>query len=138
MIKSLTLDDEDIFEELGLLINNDFKNLYNLKKILEDCNQGIYGYYLDEKLVGFVHYSKSFETIDIINIVVGKDYRRRGIASMLINFLKKIKDVQSIFLEVNVANREAIEVYKKNGFMKIWQREKYYGNDDALVMKWGD
>ena len=38
-------------------------------------------------------------------------------------------------LEVNEHNKEAINLYKKNGFVEINRREKYYGNDDALIMK---
>ena len=74
--------------------------------------------------------------MDIVNIVVDPKYRRRGIANELINFsISYFDDLNSVMLEVNEHNKEAINLYKKNGFIEISRRKKYYGNDDALIMK---
>ena len=136
MIKELTIKDKNRFIELGSLIKSDFNKTNDLEKIINSDSEDVIGYYDNNLLVAFIYYSKSFETIDIVDIVVDENYRRRGIASELINYLvNKYEDINSIFLEVNEKNESAIKTYEKNGFVLINRRNKYYGEDDALIMK---
>lgn len=136
MIKEVVLEDKEKYFELGSLINTNFAKLYNLEDILKDKYDKVYGYYEDTKLVGFIHIKVLYETIEIINIVVMPNYRRRGIASMLIEYIiSNINDVKEILLEVNENNKSAISVYNKNGFKVISERKRYYNYDTALVMK---
>ena len=44
-------------------------------------------------------------------------------------------DLEYILLEVNEKNDSAINLYKKIGFYLINIRKKYYGNEDALIMR---
>ena len=128
MIKDLTIEDKNRFLYLGSLIKSGFGNTNDLRRIL--------GHYEDEKLIGFLYYSKSFDTIDIIDIVVDEPYRRRGIATGLIkHVVNNYGDINTLFLEVNEKNKSAIKAYEKNGFEVISRRKKYYGRDDALIMK---
>ena len=57
-------------------------------------------------------------------------YRRRGLASSLLNFVlegvKKRKDVKEIGLHVQVTNEEAIAFYEKHGFHKKKEIPDYY------------
>lgn len=136
MIKSVSLDDLEYFNKLGLQVNDNFINLFNLEDIILSEYEYLFGYYLDNKLVGFIHLTKSFEIVDIINVVVDSNYRRKGIANELIKYcMNYFADVVSFMLEVNVNNVSAISLYEKNNFKVIHKREKYYGNDDALIMK---
>ena len=136
MINKVDLKDENSFYELGLLINEKFPKLFNLGDLLSSNLDYVFGYYDNEKLVGFIHINKLYENIDIINIVVDKSYRRKGIATQLINHvIGYFDDVKSIMLEVNVNNENAINLYKVNKFEVINVRKKYYGNDDALIMR---
>lgn len=136
MIKNVSLDDLEYFNKLGLQVNDNFINLFNLDDIILSEYEYLFGYYLDNKLVGFIHLSKSFEIVDIINVVVDSNYRRKGIANELIKYcMNYFDDVVSFMLEVNVNNVSAISLYEKNNFKVIHKREKYYGNDDALIMK---
>ena len=136
MINKVDLRDESSFYELGLLINGKFPKLFNLGDLLSSNLDYVFGYYDNEKLVGFIHINKLYENIDIINIVVDKSYRRKGIATQLINHvIDYFDDVKSIMLEVNVNNENAINLYKVNKFEVINVRKKYYGNDDALIMR---
>lgn len=136
MIKNVSLDDLEYFNKLGLQVNDNFINLFNLEDIILSEYEYLFGYYLDNKLVGFIHLTKSFEIVDIINVVVDSNYRRRGIANELIKYcMNYFADVVSFMLEVNVNNVSAISLYEKNNFKVIHKREKYYGNDDALIMK---
>ena len=136
MIKNVSLDDLEYFNKLGLQVNDNFINLFNLEDIILSEYEYLFGYYLDNKLVGFIHLTKSFEIVDIINVVVDSSYRRKGIANELIKYcMNYFADVVSFMLEVNVNNVSAISLYEKNNFKVIHKREKYYGNDDALIMK---
>ncbi len=136
MINKIDIKDIKRFNELGMLVNHNFSNLFDLSKILESKIECVYGYYIDELLVGFIHISKLYETIDIINIVVDEDYRKRGIGSKLINYIVNLDSgVTNIMLEVNEHNKNAIRMYLKNSFYEVSRRIKYYGNDTAIIMK---
>ena len=136
MIKELTIEDKELFNKLGLEINKKFINLFPLEKILESDNEYIYGYYKDNTLIGFIHISKSYETLDIINIIVEEKERRNKIATKLLDYVvDKYKDINNILLEVRSKNDIAIKFYLKNKFKHIHTRENYYEDDDAYIMK---
>ncbi len=136
MVDKIVLDELDRFNELGIQVNSNFVNLFSLNDILNSEFDYVYGYYLDSKLVGFIHLNKMYENIDIVNIVVDKDYRRKGIGNSLLKYVINLfDDVTGIMLEVNEHNESAINLYSVNNFKVINRRKKYYGNDDALIMK---
>ena len=136
MINKIDIKDSDSFYKLGKELNNNFNNLYKLDDLVKSKYDFIYGYYMDSNLVGFIHINKLYENMDIINIIVNKDYRYKGIGTKLLNYIvDNYKDINNIMLEVRESNNTAIEFYKKNGFKIINVRKKYYGNEDALIMK---
>ena len=124
------------FNELGLLVNSNFLNIYKLEDILSNEYDYLYGYYLDDKLVAFIHVNKLYEVMDIVNVVVNPSYRKKGIATKLIDYaISQFDDLKSIMLEVNENNSNAISLYNKNNFKVINKRNNYYGSDAALIMK---
>ena len=136
MISRLDIKDIDSFNRIGLLVNNNFVNLFKLEYIIDSKDEDVYGYYDNDKLVGFIHILKTFECLEIINVVVDTDYRKKGIATKLIDYLNECyDDVEYILLVVNEKNSNAINLYNKLGFNVINVRKKYYGNDDALIMR---
>lgn len=136
MINKINLDDLNRFNELGLMVNTNFINVYKLSELLESQYDYLFGYYLDYLLVAFIHISKLYETVDIVNIVVDSNYRRKGIANKLIDYIVSyFDDVSNIMLEVNEHNIAAISLYKSNNFEIINKRNNYYGSDAALIMK---
>lgn len=136
MINKVKINDEDKFLKLGFLVNEKFDKLFDLNFIIDSSNEDVFGYYDGDKLIGFVHVLKTFECLEIINIVVDLDYRRKGIAISLINYVIDFyDDLEYILLEVNEKNDSAINLYKKIGFYLINIRKKYYGNEDALIMR---
>lgn len=138
MIKEIGLEDVDSFNKLGTLVNHRFVVLFSLKEILEKEYNHVFGYYIEKQLVAFLHVEKSFDVIDIINIVVEPKYRRRGIANQLLeNCFQTFPSVKEYFLEVKVTNREAIALYEKMGFEIINTRIGYYQGVDGYVMKRG-
>lgn len=136
MINNISIDSLKEFNELGLLVNSNFLNIYKLEDILSNEYDYLYGYYLDDKLVAFIHVNKLYEVMDIVNVVVNPFYRKRGIATKLIDYaMSQFDDLKSIMLEVNENNSNAISLYNKNNFKVINKRNNYYGSEAALIMK---
>lgn len=136
MVSKIVIEELERFNELGLIVNKNFSNVYKLNDIIDSQYDDVYGYYVDSILIGFIHISKLYETMDIVNVVVDNEYRKQGIATKLIDYVIKLyDDVENIMLEVNENNIAAISLYKKNGFEIINKRNNYYGSDAALIMK---
>lgn len=136
MINSINIKDNERFIEIGLFVNENFNKLFNLEYIVNSNNEDVFGYYDNNILVGFIHVLKTYECLEIINVVVDTEYRKKGIASALINYVVDYyNDLEYILLEVNEHNDKAINLYNKLEFKVINIRKKYYGEDDALIMR---
>ncbi len=92
-----------------------------------------------DRVVGYCICYLAADEGEIANIAVAPQYRRRGIAAMLL--LKTIKHArergaQRMFLEVRSRNEPAIRLYEGLSFQKTGIRRHYYmhPDDDALVM----
>ena len=79
-----------------------------------------------QKIIGFVIFYHVKNEIEIIQIGIMKSCQRKKYGSLIINKIKKLKDIRKIFLEVSVENTQAINFYLKNGFKKIGIRKDYY------------
>lgn len=126
----------DIYK-LGSLLNRDYSRLYDE----ESLNNGVNKTFLcveNEKLIGFVHIQDLIDEIDIINIVVSEENRRKGYASKLIEYVINYANNRKIILEVSDQNVNAINLYKKYNFIEINRRKGYYNGIDAIIMekKW--
>lgn len=76
---------------------------------------------------------------ELLKIAVKKQFRRRGLASKLLETLvAKLADcrVERVFLEVRAENGPALSFYEKHGFVQAGRRSCYYSNptDDAVIM----
>ncbi|PKN50780.1 MAG: ribosomal-protein-alanine N-acetyltransferase [Deltaproteobacteria bacterium HGW-Deltaproteobacteria-13] len=76
------------------------------------------------------------------NLAVKKEYRRQGLAFVLMEAMKEIAVENKIVaqtLEVRESNTEAIKLYRKCGFVVKGIRPLYYTDtfEDALIM-WAD
>ena len=133
MVNKCSILDIDRIIELGKLINNDFDKLNNISELIS--NDNIFGYYLDDKLVGFIVINKCYEVIDLLYIVVEKLYSNKSIGSKLMEYMINIFNYERIMLEVRCDNIYAIKLYKKYNFKIINIRKNYYLNNDAYVME---
>lgn len=75
----------------------------------------------------------------ITNVAVHPDYRRQGIANMLLEQLYDVcvkNNLIYITLEVRESNIKAISLYKNNGFENVGLRKNYYKNptENAILM----
>ena len=99
----------------------------------------------EEKVVGYVGSQTVLGETDMMNIAVHPDYRKQGIATLLIRKLIDAlasKESHSLMLEVRASNDPAISVYKNLGFTEVGRRKNYYRNprEDALILRkeWSD
>ncbi len=81
---------------------------------------------LDQIVVGFIVFYRVKDEIEIIKIGIMKSCQRKNYGSLIINKIKKLNNVNKIFLEVSIENTQAINFYLKNGFKKIGIRKAYY------------
>jgi ribosomal-protein-alanine N-acetyltransferase len=89
--------------------------------------------------VGFCSWRQTApDEAEILNLAVDPDFRRRGVASALLNSVSA-QARGTIFLEVAEPNRAAIALYEKLGWEHAGMRAGYYnhGTLNAVVMKKG-
>ena len=124
--------------DLGQEVNEKFTKLFNIQELPE--KEMIIVYEEDGNVIGFLHVLINVDWLEILNLVVDKEYRGQGIASILLDNLLSDQtiDVSRILLEVRESNIAAINLYKKFNFFIINGREKYYGNENAVIMERGN
>lgn len=90
-------------------------------------------------VVGYAGLWNICGTADIMNVGVGRAFRRRGIAAELLRRLIEIcraDGAEEINLEVRESNFAARALYAKLGFSECGLRRGYYdGKEDAVLMK---
>ncbi len=77
------------------------------------------------------------DEIQLHNISVRKNLRRSGIGKALLKYISGMKknNMKKISIEVNEKNTQALKFYEKNEFCRIGIRNKYYGEDSAILME---
>lgn len=86
---------------------------------------------------GFCSWRQSTpDEAEILNLAVDPAWRRRGVASALLNEVAR-RALGTIFLEVAEPNAAAIALYRKLGWREAGVRPGYYnhGTVNAVVMK---
>ncbi len=104
------------------------------KEILSDTDS-IYNYMDGEKVLGYLEIRLVDGVIDIMNLFVNEDNRNQGIATKLMNEMFEKEKYNRIMLEVNENNNIALKLYNKLGFKEISIRNRYYGDDTAIIME---
>jgi len=136
MIREANIYDIPRINELGELLHHNFRNLFNIKEMLNDGISKVIVYEKDDKIVGFISATNLYEVADILSLVVDPEYRQQKIGTNLVGYLISDlgENIKLITLEVAKKNEAAIKLYDKFGFEIIHTREKYYQNDDAYLM----
>ncbi|MBE5821523.1 MAG: ribosomal-protein-alanine N-acetyltransferase [Clostridiales bacterium] len=97
----------------------------------------------NELIIGYICFSNLIDEMEILNISVNTEYRKKGIGYKLIELafdFSKNNNCKTCMLEVNVNNTKAINLYTKLGFNNIHTRKGYYLNkktntkEDAYIM----
>ena len=94
---------------------------------------------LDGKICGYVLFWLLPGSIDVHNLAIAPEFRRRGIARMLMGQVVATAGTQSatrVTLEVRQSNEAAKRLYASLGFVQTGLRKGYYSDDgeDAFTM----
>ena len=100
---------------------------------------------LDDEIIGYivgeVESRSSGDDVrllgHIMNVAVKESFRRRGLGTLMMNeiedrFIKQ--KAKMAYLEVRESNKDAQELYSKRGYMFVTKVERYYADEDALIM----
>jgi len=93
----------------------------------------------EENVIGYICVNYLLHESHILNLAVHERFRRRGVATVLMdNTLKELKRKGCVFmyLEARASNTGARKFYERFGFRVESIRKKYYANpdEDALMM----
>jgi len=94
-------------------------------------------FYVEDETVGFLNYDIIYDRAEIEYIFVNENNRRTNIASSLINYFFedcKKHNCKNITLEVRKSNVVAVNFYKGKNFKEVAIREKYYKDEDGILM----
>ena len=97
------------------------------------------GAFTGDVLVGYAFVSRYVDAWHVMNVAVTHAFRRRGIASALLERLFAVTATdprRGYTLEVRVSNTGAIKLYERLGFEARGLRRGYYtdNREDALIM----
>ena len=130
-IPRLVLLEEELLKEtvgeemLGAELHNKFAKFYVAT--------------FNDIVIGYLSCWMVEETVDIINVVIDKDYQHQGFGQALFSQMEeeaKANNCTNIMLEVKETNLKAIKFYQKQGYEQISIRKNYYqDHTNALIMK---
>jgi len=89
-------------------------------------------------VIGFICFRNIGEESELLNVCLHPDYRRMGLGRELMQFYTTYslaRGITTFHLEVNPANRSAVELYRLFSYHPIAVRPRFYrGTQDALRM----
>lgn len=95
-----------------------------------------------DRITGFLVASQVMDEMEIHNVAVHPDLRRRGVGSLLLREALRWgrqRGAQKAYLEVRQSNAAAQAFYKRHKFEVISHREKYYSSpqENGVVLAAG-
>ena len=144
MIK-IVKKDEKYFSDYVRLQNECFAHPYTLKNMDDEYHDNPFSNFLfalyGDEVVGYIDYLLTFNSATIMQICVDQKYRRKHIASLLLNEMENTfpkegeNRVDFVTLEVRKSNIAAQELYKKFNYELVTTKRNYYEDgEDALYM----
>lgn len=110
-------------------------SLYSCENELKHDYAYYWGAFADNVLIGYAGLNIVVDEGHITNVAVLPEYRRQGIARVLIDIMLRC-DLRLFTLEVRESNTAAISLYENFGFLVLGKRKGYYDKpkEDALIM----
>ena len=144
MIK-IVKKDEKYFSDYVRLQNECFIHPYTLKNMDDEYHDNPFSNFLfalyGDEVVGYIDYLLTFNSATIMQICVDQKYRRKHIASLLLEEMENTfpkegeNRVDFVTLEVRKSNIAAQELYKKFNHELVTTKRNYYEDgEDALYM----
>lgn len=119
-----------------------FKDPWSYEMIKSELENPFAYYFVCEdkgKVSGYIGMYITVDTVNITNIAVCDENRRKGIGNALLKKVVSLSlemNMSFVTLEVRVSNAPAISLYEKNGFKIVGKRKEYYSDnkEDAYIM----
>ena len=141
MIRVASSKDVDEINTLGSILHENFASTFHIETEI-DSELAIVLVCENPDYIDAYLYALDFgDNIDLLSIFVAEEKRNKQIGTKLLKYLINnycYQDNKTITLEVSSANIPAYTLYKKLDFKVVGKRNKYYGNEDAYIMKWGN
>ena len=129
------------FNNLDIPFIIDKLKYFNVERNMDDIINHPFNKFLicqsDNIKIGFLQYSVYYERIEIDYILIHENYRRKGFAKKMLDFLISMyynSDITNITLEVSEKNIAAINLYKSVGFEIVATRNNYYGHGENGIL----
>jgi [ribosomal protein S18]-alanine N-acetyltransferase len=87
---------------------------------------------------GYVLARRVGDEVELLHLAVTAPWRGRGAGGALLQRLvawSRAEAVRAIHLEVADANATARRLYARHGFVAVGCRPRYYGDEDAILMR---
>lgn len=137
-IEIMTEEDLEAVAAIEKASFNDPWSLQSFQTELEQNSLAVYYVAHSEGIViAYIGAWIVFDEVHITTLAVTEQYRRRGIATRLVETLTvkaRQSGAQCLTLEVRPSNTTARYFYEKLGFAEFGRRKRYYNNEDALIM----
>tara|TARA_B100000941_G_scaffold236786_1_gene179729 strand:+ start:1144 stop:1572 length:429 start_codon:yes stop_codon:yes gene_type:complete len=138
MITKLSTENID---EIIKIEESTFDNPWTRNQFIVSCqkfNKYLNYIYNDStKVIGYLISEIILDEVHLYKIVVSEKKQNSKVGSKLLKFMieecKKLNKIR-VCLEVDAQNCNAIKFYEKFGFFIVGNRNKYYGNNDAILM----
>ena len=141
MIRVASSKDVTDINKLGSILHENFASTFHIETEI-DSELAIVLVSENPDYIDAYLYALDFgDNIDLLSIFVAEEKRNKNIGTKLLKYLINnycYQDDKTITLEVSSANIPAYTLYKKLDFKVVGKRNKYYGNEDAYIMKWGN
>jgi ribosomal-protein-alanine N-acetyltransferase len=115
-------------------------SMWSRESLMESASRGIaLVAELDGSVAGILVGRVAADEFEILNLAVGKAWRRRGAASQLVADAvgrAQSSGAKQVYLEVRASNGGAIAFYEKMGFRICGRRPNYYRDpvEDAVLL----
>ena len=138
-VRKLTTDDAEIAAELDLKCfgARDACRREYFYRVAQDERREFLVAELDGKIIACAGAEIDNDTAEIESLAVAPEYRRIGVAKILLAKLLGAvmkRGATFIVLEVRPSNKAAIELYKSFDFQIVEREKNYYWNEDAWIM----
>ena len=130
MIRVATLDDIDIIRRIcdASFEINRWSNASFIQEFSKD-HSIVYIYEFEGKAVGYMVIWKLSLTVELVTFAIEKEYQNKGLGKKFLTTIVKEYKGYTWFLEVNVSNDVALNLYKFFDFKECGIIKNYYGSN---------
>lgn len=130
----------DVSAALSILQESPEASMWPAESLLEAISrENAWAAELDGRLAGILIGRTAADEFEILNLAVGRECRRRGVATKLVRTaLDRAQSMSAphAYLEVRASNEGGIALYMQLGFHICGRRPNYYRNpaEDAVLL----